>query len=112
MSGKYVISKQSNGQYHFVLKAGNDETILSSESYTTHASALNGIHSVQANSPIDARYERKLASNNKPYFVLKAANHQVIGTSELYNSDAARENGITSVKQNGPTTTIEDNSGG
>lgn len=112
MSGKYVISKQSNGQYHFVLKAGNGETILSSESYTTHASCDKGIASVRANSPTDARYERKLSSNNKPYFVLKAGNHEIIGTSELYNSDAARENGIDAVKQNGPTAPVEDNSGG
>ncbi|MEH6416678.1 YegP family protein [Pseudomonas sp. CGJS7] len=112
MAGKYVISKQSNGQYHFVLKAGNGETILSSESYTTHASCENGIASVRTNSPLDALYERKTSANNKPYFVLKAANHQVIGSSELYSSDSARDHGIESVKQNGPSATVEDKSGG
>ncbi|MGO4262598.1 YegP family protein [Lysobacter sp. TAB13] len=112
MAGKYVISKQSNGQFHFVLKAGNGETILSSESYTTHASCENGIESVRTNSPNDARYERKTSTNQKPYFVLKAANHQVIGTSEMYNSEAARDGGIASVKLNGPSATVEDKSGG
>lgn len=112
MSGKYVITKQSNGQYHFTLKAANGETILSSESYINHSGCLNGIESVKTNSPHDARYERKTSSNGKPYFNLKAANHQVIGTSEMYNSDAARDGGIAAVKSNGPTATTQDLSGG
>lgn len=112
MSGKYVIKKQANGQYHFTLKAANGETILSSESYVNHSGCLNGIESVRTNSPHDARYERKTSSNGKPYFVLKAANHQVIGTSELYNSPQARDEGIAAVKTNGPTATTEDTSGG
>ena len=35
-------------------------------------------------------------------FNLKAGNGQIIGTSELYESVAARENGIESVKKNAP----------
>lgn len=35
-------------------------------------------------------------------FNLKAGNGQIIGTSELYESEAARENGIESVKKNAP----------
>lgn len=112
MSAKYVIRKQSNGQYHFTLKAGNGETILSSESYVTKAGCDNGIASVRTNSPIDARYENKTASNGKPYFVLKAGNHEIIGTSELYDSAASRDVGIASVKANGPTAPVDDQSGG
>ncbi|MBX9399899.1 YegP family protein [Lysobacter sp. BMK333-48F3] len=108
MAGKYVISKRSNGEFQFVLKAGNGETILGSEGYDDKGGCRNGIASVQTNSVDDERYKRKTSSNDKPYFVLTAANHQVIGTSELYSSENARDNGIASVKQNGPTTTIED----
>ena len=50
----------------------------------------------------DARYERKESSNGKPYFSLKASNGQVIGKSEMYESAASMENGIESVKKNGP----------
>ncbi|MEI2456372.1 YegP family protein [Lysobacter firmicutimachus] len=108
MAGKYVISKRSNGEFQFVLKAGNGQTILASEGYGDKSGCRNGIASVQSNSPIDERYTRKTSSNAKPYFVLTAANHQVIGTSELYSSETARDDGIASVKQNGPTTTVED----
>ncbi|HBC5730678.1 TPA: YegP family protein [Escherichia coli] len=42
------------------------------------------------------------------YFVLKASNHQVIVTSEMYSSKQAAENGIASVQTNGITTDIRD----
>jgi uncharacterized protein len=108
MAGWFELSKNSSGQFRFVLKAGNAETILSSELYQTKGSAEGGIVSVQVNSPLAARYERKSSSNGKPFFNLKAGNHQVIGTSELYSSESARENGIASVQANGATSTVKD----
>ena len=108
MAGWFELSKSKNDQFRFVLKAGNAETILVSELYTTKAAAQNGIASVQSNSPQDERYERKTATNGKFYFTLKAANHQVIGTSEMYVSETDRENGIASVKSNGTSTTVKD----
>ncbi|CCF09282.1 YegP family protein [Pantoea ananatis] len=42
------------------------------------------------------------------YFVLKADNHEVIATSEMYSSKQACKTGIASVQKNGPTTDIRD----
>ncbi|MDU3301416.1 MAG: YegP family protein, partial [Enterobacter ludwigii] len=61
MSGWFELNKSSDGQFRFVLKAGNGETILTSELYTTKNSAENGIASVRTNSPSDERYEKKVA---------------------------------------------------
>jgi len=108
MSGWYELSKSSNGQFRFVLKAANAETILVSEMYTTRSAAESGIASVQDNSPLDERYEKKDTKDGHPYFNLKAANHQVVGSSEAYSSEAAREKGIASVKANGPSKVIKD----
>ncbi|RON53268.1 hypothetical protein BK666_00470 [Pseudomonas frederiksbergensis] len=108
MSGWYELSKTSIGQFRFVLKAANAETILNSEHYTTRAAADGGIASVQKNSPLDERYEKKTTKDGHPYFNLKAGNHEIIGSSEAYSNDAAREKGIASVKANGPTTVIKD----
>jgi uncharacterized protein YegP (UPF0339 family) len=44
--------------------------------------------------------------NDKHYFVLKASNGQIIGNSEMYASKAGMENGIESVKKNGPNKTV------
>lgn len=108
MAAYFELSKSKDEQYRFVLKAGNGEIILTSELYKTRASAENGIASVQTNSPLDERYEKKTASNGKEHFNLKAANHQIIGTSQLYASAASRDTGIESVKKNGPVATVKD----
>ena len=102
MAGKFELKVSSNGKYHFNLKAGNGQIILSSEMYESKAAAENGIASIKKNAGDDARYERKESSNGKPYFNLKASNGQVIGKSEMYESAASMENGIESVKKNGP----------
>lgn len=109
MAGWFELKKASDGQFQFVLKAGNAETILTSELYKAKPSAENGISSVQANCTHDDRYDRLEAKNGKFYFNLKAANHQIIGTSQMYASVQARDGGIASVKANGTTTTIKDN---
>ncbi|MCJ8161696.1 YegP family protein [Acinetobacter zhairhuonensis] len=108
MSGWFELSQAKDGQYRFVLKAGNGEVILTSELYKAKASAHVGIESVHKNSADDNRYERLTASNGKPYFNLKAANHQVIGTSQFYSSEQSRDKGIESVKNNGSVETIKD----
>ncbi|NLU92324.1 YegP family protein [Chitinophaga sp. Ak27] len=41
-------------------------------------------------------------------FNLKAANGQVIGTNEMYESAAGRDGGIASVKTHAPSATIDD----
>jgi len=53
MAGKFVLSNAANSQYRFVLKAGNAETILTSELYASKAGAQNGIASVKENAPHD-----------------------------------------------------------
>jgi len=108
MAGKFVIKKSSNGKFYFSLLAGNGENILQSEMYEAHASAEKGIASVKANAANDARYERKTAKNGQEMFNLKAANGQIIGTSETYSSASARDNGIESVKKNAPDANVDD----
>ncbi len=108
MAGWFELSNSSDGQFRFVLKAGNGEIILTSELYKTKASAENGIASVQKNCADDARYEKKEASNGKFHFNLKAANHQIIGSSQMYAAVQSRDNGIESVKINGVTQTVKD----
>ena len=99
--GKFVIKTTATG-FKFDLKAGNGQVILSSEVYTTKEACLKGIESVKKNASDDSKYERKVSSNRKPMFNLKAGNGQIIGTSELYESEASRDNGIESVKKNAP----------
>lgn len=106
--GKFVITTRKNAEFQFNLKADNGQVILSSEGYASKSSCTNGIESVRKNAADDARYERLTAKNGKFYFNLKASNGQVIGSSEMYESEAGRNNGIESVKRNAPTATVDD----
>ena len=64
--------------------------------------------SVKKNAPDDSRYERKEAKDGRHYFSLKAANHQIIGQSQMYKSTSGMENGIESVKNNAPDAPVDD----
>jgi uncharacterized protein YegP (UPF0339 family) len=52
MRSKFEIMKSSDGQFYFVLKAGNYEVIAASETCTTKQSAKDGIESLRSNAPI------------------------------------------------------------
>lgn len=108
MAGKFEIKKSGEGKFHFSLRAGNGERILSGEIYQSKAEAQNGAESVKRNAADDNRYERKHASNGESYFVLKSTNGETIGTSETYSSAAALENGVESVKANAVSAEIVD----
>jgi uncharacterized protein len=108
MAGKFELKKSKNDKFYFSLLAGNGQIILSSEMYESKASANNGIASVQKNATDDARYERLQSSKGEPYFVLKAGNHQVIGKSQMYAGEKARDNGIDSCKTNAPKAAVDD----
>ena len=82
--------------------------ILASEGYTTKAACLNGVESVKKNSQDEARFDKLESKNGKFYFNLKATNGQIIGTSEMYESTASRDNGIASVAKNAPDASVDD----
>lgn len=106
--GKFVITKKISGQYHFDLKAANGETILTSQNYTSKANCENGMDSVAVNSLNDSSFERIETEGGKFYFNLKAANGEIIGTSELYPSKAGMEKGIALVRVNAQEAVVED----
>jgi uncharacterized protein YegP (UPF0339 family) len=100
MAGKFVVSKSKDGQDYFVLKAGNGEPILQSERYKSRKSCENGIASVRKNSQDENRFEVRAAKDGREYFVLKAANGQEIGRSQMYKSSSGCRNGMKSVARN------------
>lgn len=105
--GKFVISLRKNGEYQFILKAYNGQQILWSEGYAALASCENGIASVRMNSQHDGCFDKRVSSNSKLFFYLKATNGQIIGRSGMYESEAAMDNGIASVMKNAPDAEIE-----
>ena len=100
---KFEVYNDKKGEFRFRLKADNGKNIIASEGYKTKAACLNGIESVRKNSQDDSKFERLESEGGKVYFNLKAANGQVVGTSQMYASADTMETGIASVKKNAPS---------
>ena len=111
MTGTFEIKTAKDGQIFFHLKAANGQVILASEMYKAKDGAMNGIESVRKNAPITARYAKATSSDGRFYFTLKAANSQVIGNSQMYQSEVSRDEGINSVMTNAPAATLVDAAG-
>ncbi len=111
---KFVIRRVQSG-IKFDLRAGNGQTILTSEVYTTEAACRKGIQSVARNAP-GAKVEDQTAGDWKNLtnpkfelyqdkagqyrFRLKARNGEIIAVSEGYTARAGCWGGIESVKKN------------
>ena len=106
MAGKFECYKDKAGEFRFRLKAGNGETILSSEGYKARASCDNGIESVRKNSANPDRFAAAQTDSGKFRFNLTATNGQVIGTSQSYESESGCSNGMKSVASNAADATV------
>lgn len=108
MSAYFEIKNAANSQYMFNLKGGNHETVLTSETYVSKQGAQDGIASVKVNAPIDSRYHKFTNAAGRFCFNLKAANGEIIGKSEGYDSSSNRDRAIDWVKSNAPTASTKD----
>lgn len=119
---QFLIRKVPTG-YKFDLKAGNGQTIATSEVYETRTACRKGIESVVRNAlkaPVEDQTEAGFRSVSNPKFELyqdksggfrfrlKSRNGQAIAASESYSSKAACENGIESVRRNAPGAEVEE----
>lgn len=120
--GKFVIKTLKSG-IKFDLKAGNGETIATSEVYTSERACRNGIESVQKNAEIakledqtvkdfetvtNPKFEVYTDKAGEFRFRLKARNGEIIATSEGYKAKASCMNGIESVRKNAPEAPVMD----
>lgn len=97
--------KESPFSFNFI---ENDKTIVRSETYKAKKSAVNGIESVRKNSQDDKRYELKTAKNGTFFFNLKASNGQIVGTSPMFQTEADRDNAISSLKAKAASAEVEE----
>lgn len=120
--GKFVLRPTNTG-YVFHLKAGNGETIATSQVYASKTNCHEGIASVMENAPVAAiedqtvegfeaqtcpKFEIYLAKDQEFRFRLLAKNGQNIAASEGYTTKASCKGGIESVVKNAPGAQIID----
>ena len=113
--GKFVVRETATG-FKFDLKAGNGETVATSEVYATRAACLKGVPSVRNScaGQVEDQTAEPIAAVKHPKFKLyqdkggqfrvrlKAGNGGIVATSEGYKTKSGCENGIESVKKNAP----------
>ncbi|NET37489.1 MAG: YegP family protein [Cyanothece sp. SIO1E1] len=106
---KFTIFKDSAGEFRFNLFAVNGRNILrSSEGYTSKQGCKHGIESTIFNAALQERYRPATSKSDHYYFTLHAKNGEGLGISEMYNSTAARDNGIEAVMRDAPDASVED----
>ena len=108
MAGMFEVFTDKSGEFRFRLKAGNGQTVLSSQGYASKSSAMKGIESVRNNAGDEARFESTESAGGKFRFTMKAKNNQVIGTSQNYESASGRDNGIAAVERAADGATVVD----
>ncbi|MBN2690830.1 MAG: YegP family protein [Burkholderiaceae bacterium] len=108
MAVRFELHKNDKGQFHFSLKTAEGATLLSSEQYESKASAENGIASVKKNSVLPERFDKQTASDGRAYFTLKAANHQVVGTSPMFGTTEKRDAMLAMAHADAEHATLQD----
>jgi uncharacterized protein YegP (UPF0339 family) len=95
--GKFETFVGKDGDTYFHLLAGNGEKVLASQGYSSLEGAQAGIASVKANGTDPSKFLLREASDGAWYFVVTAANGEIIGVSEMYASQSNATRGMTTV---------------
>jgi hypothetical protein len=103
---KFVLEK-SGAHFYFFLTAPSGEIILNSELYGWRGAAEDGIASVKENAKFDEQYDRRASKDGHRYFVLKARNGEIVGTSEMCREAARMEWALAAVKENAARAEVE-----
>ncbi len=90
------------------LKSAKGDIILTGEGYATRLECIKKIEHVKSSASKSSRYERVISNNNEYYFILRSANGERIGKSEMYPTPRLREEGIETVLKIAPLAAIEE----
>lgn len=95
----FEIYEGGDGDMWFRLRAANGEKLLKSEGYATETGAKEGIDDIVTWGYASDNYELLQAENGQWYFNVKAPNHEVLGTSELYQGEASAQHAMELVQE-------------
>jgi uncharacterized protein len=109
----FDLKQASNGDWYFNLKAGNGQTVGTSQLYASKSNAERGAVAVRAlvrlvnmaekahAAPRLERFEIFKGEDGKTYFRLRAGNGEIMLGSQGYTTKASAQKGIASVVDNG-----------
>ena len=106
MAAKFVVKAASDGQFFFNLVSDEGRKLLGSEMYTAKASMFIGIASVKMNAGDASRYNKHVAKDGKVYFTLKGGNQEIIGVSDMFDTEDQRDQAMSRAIHWGPEAPI------
>mgnify|MGYP003667184051 CR=1 FL=1 len=92
------IIANDNGTFTFHLKTENNIILLQGTVFNSREEIQTTINAIAPSLNDQGIFERKTANTGKFLFNLKNLEGKIIGTSQLYSSEAGMENGIKNFK--------------
>lgn len=93
------VKEIEKNKYQFLLKTKSGAVLMDSIVFDTKQTLINTLKLLPKIIQSDLNYERKTNPDGKFLFHLKNDNAQIIGSSNLYSSEAGMENGIKNLKK-------------
>ena len=94
-----AIKKNTDNTYQFDLKTTAGQTLLKSSLFPSESEVKNVVAKLPPLSMRQTSFERKTNHNGMFHFHLKDTNGVVLGSSQLYRSEAGMENGIKNLRK-------------
>ena len=106
MSAQFVVKSAGGDGAVFTYHDSGRRAVLTSRRFETMGAAQLGAELVRGSVAIDDRYERLMARSGHPYFNLRAADGEIIGTSVMFNSPQERHGAIEAMQHDAPSAAI------
>lgn len=90
----FQVLRMKDGCYYFFIKVNHGEAIVTSQRYKSEKGAYKGVGRVFENRERLSSYQLCSDGEGVFYFVLKARNGRVLGTSEMYHREDNAQKGI------------------
>lgn len=108
MANFQVFKSSTKNEYYYLLKAtGNSQLILSCQGFSSKQKCLDAIQYIREKAADNDFYERTSSYLNY-IFVIKAPDGTLIGKSEHYTIESARENSIEMIKNGSEKAIVQD----
>lgn len=105
LNGKWIVEKESEGEFVSKLLASNGEVMLTSEIYTTEEGAKSGIETIIRG--VEAgNFKIYQDKNDNYYYKIKTANNRLLCVGETYKSKDGCLKAVESVKRIAKDSTI------
>ena len=105
-AAKFEMYLGPNSLIHWKYVGANGKEIVISKGTTIKESAYEAIRNVKENANIDQRYEKMSPAEGKFSFRLRAANHQIVAESVIYDKAEERDEALANMRRAGEAVVI------